>query len=227
MRPSPPMRRLRLLIVALLATALLVPARGAAQERGRERAPRSSGGSTNPRWFASLGAGFQVGDYVVDDASQSTWDFDAGVGLRADLTREVAPRVAVGVAFNYARLPLTWASTGATIGCARCSADATVSSYGALARFGGGLGFHQVAELFLGAMRYGNFVQHATGTTLAPTSNTDVAFGAGYGFGYGISPDWQVVLVQDVLNSLHERSELGGGRMSQHYTTRLGVRVGF
>jgi len=182
-----------------------------------------------PRWFGTAWGGFQFGGFVPDDESNATWDFDTNWQIRGTLERELGSRVAVGVAFSYARLPLTYSSpTSAT--CTRCAADATVTTYGGLVRFGGGPGFHQVAEVFVGALRYGTFEQLDPRVKLAPESgNTDFAFGLGYGFGYGLAEDWQVVLVQEYLNSLHERSTqvTGGGRLTQHYTTRLGVRVGF
>ena len=187
---------------------------------------RRAGGE--PRWFASAGAGFQWGDYVTDPGSGSTWDFDAGFTLRGTVEREVASRVALGIAFNYARLPLTYASSGAAGSCQACAADATVTSYGGLVRIGGGPAFHQVVEVFIGALRYGNFEQASPRQALPPTSNTDFAFGAGYGFGYSLASDWQVVLMQDALYSMHERSTVPqGGRVARQYTTRLGLRVGF
>ena len=182
-----------------------------------------------PRWFGSAWGGFQFGGFVPDDASAATWDFDTNWQIRGTLEREVASRVAVGVAFSYARLPLTYASPSGS-SCSRCAADATVTTYGALARFGGGPGFHQVAEVFIGALRYDRFEQVSPRVELPPSSgNTDFAFGLGYGFGYSLAEDWQVVLVQEYLNSLHERSTqvTGGGRLTQHYTTRLGLRIGF
>ena len=209
--------------VSRLALAVLafMPAMAEAQERGPSR-----GAS---KWYASLGSGLAWGDYIVDDASNSTWDFDAGFALRGTLEREVATRVGVGLAFSYARLPLTYNSLGASSQCAPCAADATVSSYGGVIRMGGGPGFHQVIEVFVGALRYGNFEQHEPRGALAPKANTDFAFGAGYGFGYSLANDWQIVLVQDATNSLHERSTLpqGGGRVARHFTTRLGLRIGF
>lgn len=209
--------------VSRLAFCLLacVPVVAAAQGRGP-----SSGA---PKWFASLSSGLVLGDYIADDASNSTWDFDAGFGLRGTVEREVATRVSVGLAFAYARLPLTYSSLGTSSLCAQCAANATVSSYGGTVRVGGGPGFHQVIELFLGALRYGNFEQQVPRATLAPKTSTDFAFGAGYGFGYSLANDWQVELIQDATNSLHERSTLlqGGSRVARHFTTRLGLRIGF
>ncbi|MGQ0650536.1 MAG: hypothetical protein ACT4P7_23600 [Gemmatimonadaceae bacterium] len=207
----------RLCWVALFC---LMPLALGAQDRG------SSG---VPRWFASLGTGLQWSDFVVDQSSSSSWDFDAGFSLRGTVERDFGNRFAVGLAFNYARLPLTYATLGASATCASCAADATVSSYGGIVRMGGGPGFHQVIEIFVGALRYGNFEQTSPRQALLPESNTDFAFGAGYGFGYTLANDWHVQLIQDALNSLHERSTLpqGGGRVARHYTTRLGLRVGF
>lgn len=200
------------------------PALAGAQERGGV-----FGGSRPPVWFASVGTGFQIPDVIFDDASSSIWDFDAGFVLRGSVEREVARGVAVGFVFNYARSPMIYSSTGATSTCARCAADGTISSYGATVRMGGGPGLHQIVDLFLGAIRYGNFEQQSPRTVLPPSSNTDLAFGAGYGFGYSLSSDWALTFVQDAIYALHERSELpqAGGRLARHYNTRLGVRVGF
>jgi hypothetical protein len=217
--------RPRLLSALVLAVAAaLAPAIATAQD-GRG----VFSGTREPVWFASISTGFQLGEYIVDDASSSIWDFDAGFMLRSTIEREVARHVYAGLAFNYARLPLTYTSTGGSGSCARCAADGTISSYGALVRLGGGPGFHQILELFIGALRYGNFEQQTPRGTLPPSSNTDFAFGAGYGFGYTLSRDWSVQLVQDATNALHERStsQQAGGRLARHFATRLGVRVGF
>ncbi|MBK8251011.1 MAG: hypothetical protein IPK85_26985 [Gemmatimonadetes bacterium] len=217
---------LKRLVPALIALAGLVEPLDA-QRRPRERA-RDQGlvVGNAPRWFATAGPGIHWGPYVVDDATGSTWDLDAAFSLRGSLEREVARFLAVGVAFNYARLPLNFNTFGGTSGCSRCAADATISSYGATVRYGGGPGFHQVIEGFLGALRYGNFA--VTGREV-DISNTDFAFGAGYGFGYTIAPDWQLQFVQDGLYAVHERSTSGqgGGRFARHFNSRLSLRVGF
>jgi hypothetical protein len=208
-----------------LVVALTLTATSARAQDGRG----VFSGTREPTWFASISSGFQLGEYIVDDASSSIWDFDAGFMLRGTIEREVARHVYAGVAFTYARLPLTYSSTAFSSPCSRCAADGTISSYGALVRVGGGPGFHQILELFIGALRYGNFEQKTPRGTLPPSSNTDFAFGAGYGFGYTLSRDWSVQLVQDATNALHERStsQQAGGRLARHFATRLGVRVGF
>ncbi len=184
-----------------------------------------------PKWFASAGTGIQTSGFLVDDPSGSSWDFDAGFGVRLSLERQFSQQLAAGIVFNRARLPLQYDNlanaTGGT--CTPCAADATVASYGALFRYGGGRGLHQVIEVFAGALRYGNFTETQGGTSLPPTSNTDLAFGAGYGFGFNLASDWQVTLMQDAFSSVHERSTLAqaGGRINRHFMTRLTLRVGF
>lgn len=211
----------KLLVSSVLAAAMSAPA--GAQFGSTTREP--------PQWFGSVWGGFQFGGFVADDKSSATWDFDTNWQIRGTVERELGSRVAVGAAFSYARLPLTYAASGGVAtSCLRCAADATVTTYGGLLRFGGGPGFHQVAEVFIGALRYDNFEQVSPRGALEPSSgNTDFAFGLSYGFGYSIADDWQVLLVQEYLNALHERSTqtTGGGRLVQHYTTRLGLRVGY
>lgn len=182
-----------------------------------------------PKWFASAWSGMVFGGSVADDASNSIWGFDTNWMLRGTLEREFPNRLAVGIAFNYARLPLRYSGAGAGQ-CNGCAADATTASYGALVRWGGGQSFHQIVEFFLGAMRYSSFEQVSPRQKLEPVSgNTDFAFSIGYGWGYSFAEDWQVILMQEYLSTLHERSLQfpGHGRLTQHHTTRLGLRVGF
>jgi hypothetical protein len=215
----------RLVLATLSLVVLDGPLR--AQGRPRER-PRNQGlvVPDAPRWFATAGTGIQWGPYVVDDASTSAWDFDAAFSLRGSLEREVARYLAVGVTFNYARLPVTFNDFSGSRSCVQCPGDATISSYGATVRYGGGAGFHQVIEGFLGALRYGNFALRDKDVSIA---NTDFALGAGYGFGYTIARDWQVQFIQDGLYAVHERSTAGqgGGRFARHFNSRLSLRVGF
>ncbi len=188
-----------------------------------------------PVWFTTLGVGLQFGGvYIVDDATQSTWDFDAGIAWAGTVERNVSRDIAVGLAWQYARLPLAYRSLSQTGPCTPgCGADATVAYAGVLGRYGGGgLGFQRILELSVGAMRYGSFeaTPGSGGGRLAPESgNIDFAVGVGGGFGYGISQDWQVMIVQGAMNTIHERSQSpsGAGRITQHYSTRVGVRIGW
>jgi hypothetical protein len=179
-------------------------------------------------WWGSLWTGIQIGDFIDDAPTNASWDFDAGLMLRMTLERQLVDRLSVGVALNHTRLPLSY--TSAASGCTRCNADASVTSYGGMIRYGGGLGFHQVYEVTMGVTRYGNFERASPKQSLPPSKgNTDFAFGAGAGFGYTLSRDWQVNLIQEVQYGFHERPPegSGGSRITRGYVTRVGVRIGW
>ena len=92
-----------------------------------------------------------------------------------------------------------------------------------------GISSRPAAEIGLGATMYSNFRTRAGGERLPPASpDVDVALAIGYGFGYVLSPNMQLNLVQDLSLSLHQRTGLAGGTSatSQQYTTRIGLRVG-
>lgn len=218
--------------VTFLAAAflvLLVPAPGAgAQNRGGD----SGGADRTPVWWGSVWGGFHFGDFIVDAPTSSDWDFDAGLILRATFERDVASQLALGISAAQSRLPLSYRSDpGGGGGCpARCNADATISSLAAFVRYGGGRGFHQVYELAAGATHYSNFRRTADEAPLEPRSgNTDFSIAVGGGIGYGLSRDWQVVLIQDAQYGIHERPPdgVGGSRITRTYVTRLGLRVGW
>ena len=183
-----------------------------------------------PRWFASAWTGVQWGRlHVTDDASNSRWDFDAAFTMRGTLEREIRPRLALGVAWSQSRPPLTYQSLTAGA-CGACAADATMTSYGLTVRYGGGRRFYQLYEAFVGVMNFRNFERVSPRGPLEPRrGSTDPALGLGVGVGYAIAEDWHVVLIQDNVTVMHERSvqPFAGGRFARSYATRLGLRVGF
>ncbi|MGQ0766336.1 MAG: hypothetical protein ACT4OZ_11795 [Gemmatimonadota bacterium] len=214
-------------LTALLAAAFLFSApRAGAQGRGGD----SPGAERNSVWWGSVWGGFHFGDFIVDAPSSSEWDFDAGLNLRVSVERDLATPIAVGISAAQSRLPLSYTS-GSGGGCpTRCNADATISSFAAFVRYGGGRGFHQVYEFAVGATHYTNFRRTADDTRLEPRNgNTDFSIAVGGGFGYGLSRDWQLVLIQDAQYGIHERPPdvVGGSRITRTYVTRLGLRVGW
>jgi hypothetical protein len=193
--------------------------------RGGER-----GGDRNePSWWFSAWGGYQWSNVVGDPETQSSWGFDSDWSVRLTAERTVAPNTSVGLAWNYSRMPLTVAGgSGATVCRPGCSGEATIASYGLLLRSGGGPGLHMVYEGFLGALQYGNFAVQGDGATrFADVKDIDLAWGIGTGFGYGLSRDFVLTAMFEYGNSVHERSkDLFQRRTTQHYTTRVGVRVG-
>ncbi|HEX4935347.1 MAG TPA: hypothetical protein VFV33_19335 [Gemmatimonadaceae bacterium] len=220
---------------ALLTTFVLTamaPARGEAQEGRGPRRSRGFGGG--PSWWFSGSAGWQWSNPVGDPTTRSVWDFDSNWSARFSAEREVAPRTTLGLVFNYARLPLlVQTQSGATGGCRiPCVGDATMATYGLMARSGGGAGFHLAYEGFIGAMRYSNFTFTPSASSVPTTefsglSNTDFAWAFSTGVGYGLARDYELTAMFDYGTSVHEKTQdLFQRRTTRHYGARMGLRVG-
>jgi hypothetical protein len=193
------------------------------------RMPRTD----EPALWASLSAGLFQTQAVLDGRTNSAWDFGQGVQYRASLEQAVGNQSSLGVMGTYARLPLTYTDLGQTIDVLSCgdgcNAHADVISLMGSFRAGGGQGFHQIIELSAGVTRFAKFREDDSGARLRPPNgDTDFAFTVGYGFGYGLSPRAQIVLVQEYGSAFHQQDGLRGGdrRNNQQYTTRLGARFG-
>ena len=216
-------------ITLAFCTVLAAPA---AAQFGR--VPETGQAGRDPTWWGSVWGGYQWSNPVSDNRSAAIWRFDSGWGFRGTLERELGGSTAIGVAFNYVRMPLSFrgfATPGGGTACASgCEATATMASYGLVLRNGGGRGLHPVVEGFLGAMQFNNFdFDVASEAPSGEISNTDLAFSVGAGFGYSLSRDFQVIALYDIGRNVHERSNqtFGANRITQHYATRVGLRVGF
>jgi hypothetical protein len=196
-----------------------------------QRVPRGPvpqvGSSSTKNYWVSLGMGYTTMGDVADGATEAVWRFGDGLQWRFGLERQLASGVAIGGVGTYSRMPLLYDGGDCASGC---NAHARVTTFGAFLHAGGGTGFHQVIQLFAGVMRYDDFEDDAQGAPLDPTSaNHDFAFSIGYGFGYTFGTDWELVLVPEYLNTMHERTGLAGNAqvLTQHYALRLGLRVGY
>lgn len=213
-------------LLALVSLATPAMAQG---RRGPGRGGGMGGYDDAPKWWASAWGGYQWSNQVGDPATNSTWNYDSNWSLRLTAEREVAPRTTIGLAWNYSRMPLAVVGNSSATACRTgCAAEGTISSYGVTLRSGGGPGFHIVYEGFLGATQYSNFsVEGAGAAAFADVKDTDFAWAFGTGFGYSLSRDFQLVGMFEYGNSVHEKSgDLFQRRTTQHYTTRIGVRVG-
>lgn len=195
--------------------------------------PREVRGGDAPKWWMSLWGGYQWSDRVSDPGSESDWLFDQSWSTRLTAEREVVPGVSAGVAFNWTRMPLRLRSTAPGGGCTGCEGEATIASYGLMLRSGAARArsFHLVSEGFLGAMRFTSFEVEGsspTATRAGEIADTDFTYALGVGFGYGFTRDWQGIALFETANSIHERAPEGfAQRNARHYTTRVGLRVGF
>lgn len=224
------MRRAPATLAAAIAAVLTI---ALAASPATAQGPRGRGGmggfGDGPKWWGSVWGGYQWSNNVGDPSTNSTWSYDSNWMVRLTAEREVAPRTSVGLAWNYSRMPLAVVgSSSATVCRSGCAAEGTIASYGVTLRSGGGPGFHLVYEGFLGAVQYSNFsVEGAGAATFADVKDTDFAWAFGTGFGYPLSRDFELVGLFEYGNSVHEKSsDLFQRRTTQHYTTRIGLRVG-
>ena len=197
-------------------------------------------GVAEPAWWLSGGIGAFNGQGVNDGATQSVWDFGQKTSwqYRASLEKSIQNQSSIGIVGTFVHVPFTYSSatTGAGggvvggVGCGSCAAHLDMMSLAAQFHSGGGVGFHQVLEASLGATAYRNLKRDSDGAALAPSNgNTDWSFDLGYGFGYGLSPNSEITLVQDYDLVLHESTGLPSGVSNTNTvrTIRLALRYGF
>ncbi|GAC1682731.1 MAG: hypothetical protein NVS9B3_00420 [Gemmatimonadaceae bacterium] len=192
----------------------------------------------DPRVWATAGLGVPRLASVADGPTNSYWEFGQTLVYSGAVEAEIGNGLAVGVAGSYGSFPLRYTSADfATANLAPpagspcpqgCDAHTGVSSAVVNVHVGSGLGFHQVIEGGLGALRYEGFTEDRTGRELPPARVTDLFFRVGYGFGVGLSPNLQVTLVQDYGQALHRRDKLPGNvrTANESYLTRVSVRLG-
>ena len=171
---------------------------------------------------------------VHDGSTNSDWQFGNSVQYRISLEMPIQFQSTIGISGSFARVPLTYVPLDGigTTGCpGSCDADATVTQLLATFHAGGGaIGFHQILDLSLGATGYSGFRARLSGERLAPMQlDADITGGIGYGFGYTLSPDMQITLVQEGFLSVHQRTGVAGNEdtIGRQFVLRLGTRFGF
>jgi len=187
---------------------------------------------TEPIAWAGFSLGFLQLPSVRDGSTGATWRFGDALQYRVSLEKAIQNQSSIGLTATFARVPLTYVPfSGIASGCiSSCDADANVTQVQGVFHAGGSsIGFHQILEISAGVTAYSNFRARQSGTRLPPNDpDFDLAFALGGGFGYTVSPNVQLNLVQDLALSVHQRTGLSGGERSlwYHYTTRLGARFG-
>jgi hypothetical protein len=194
-----------------------------------------------PTWWMSASVGTFNAGTVDDGATQSSWAFGGTTSWQYHVSLEKAFQTssAIGIIGGYAHVPFVYRGgtvtgagplTGAGLTCSACDAHMDVESLAATFHTGGGLGFHQVLEVSAGATAYRNLKQDVGGGSLAPRNgDVDGSIFLGYGFGFGLTQDSEVVLVQDYGLVLHQNTNLptGSSNTNTIRSLRLGMRVGF
>ena len=207
----------------IVAIALLAPAADAQVLPVPRR-------SSAPVMWGSLSAGmFQVNNDIVDGRTQSVWRFGTALQYRGSVEMDVGNYGAVGLVAGLADAPLRYGTAVPTTACPGvCDAHAKIWTLMAGFHMGGGVGFHQIIDLSAGTTIYRDFTADDGGALPPESPDKDVALSVGYGFGWGFGPRMQLMLVQDAAYVLHQREGVSGNQnsSSQHYVTRVGLRVG-
>lgn len=188
-----------------------------------------------PTWWMSGSVGTFNAGAVDDGATQSRWDFGGTTSWQYHVSLEKAFQTSssIGIIGGYAHVPFVYRGgilTGAGPTCTACDAHMDIESLAATFHTGGGLGFHQVLEVSAGATAYRNLKQDTGGGSLAPRNgDVDGSIFLGYGFGFGLTQDSEVVLVEDYGLVLHQNTNLptGSSNTNTIRSLRVGLRVGF
>jgi hypothetical protein len=184
-------------------------------------------GRLEPQTWVSGGVGLLQVQRIEDYKTGTTWDYGTIVPWRAGIERTLRNGGALGLVGALARP--TFAYSDAAGGCDPCDAHGNFFQALAVFRSGGGLGFHQVIELYAGVTGFSNLRQKDTEERLPPTETVlDPTFAVGYGFAYGFGRGTHLVLVQEVGAMLHRRDDApsGANTLRQFQQTRIGLRLG-
>jgi hypothetical protein len=216
---------------ALAALGALVAAAGVPTARAGAQILRVPKQRSEPAYWAGVGVGYYQMNAVADGRTGTGWDFGSGAQYRGTLEYSLGRGSSIGVTGTYARLPLRYVSlTDSPLPGGAFEEDAHAQVTQLLGTFhaGGGEGFHYVIDAGLGVTRFANFESDATGATLLPSSDTDLAFSIGTGFGYSSGKSAEFFLVQDYGNTIHQRDGLSNNARTniQQLTTRIGARFG-
>ena len=191
-----------------------------------------------PGYWLSGGVGAFNAQGVNDGSTSSSWDFGQKTNwqYRASIEKAIQNQSSIGIVGTYVHLPFTYSSAK---GCDLVGGDVLVTScpahldlVGLAGQFhaGGGTGFHQVLDIALGVSAYRNLKRDSDGAALAPLKgNIDGSFALGYGFGYGLSSNTEITLVQDYGLILHENTGLQSGSSNTNTvrSIRMALRYGF
>lgn len=212
--------------IALAASVMLASTAHAQIGRAAPRRPASL------TWVSASVGVMELSD-IRDGSTNSEWLFGNSVQYRLSVELPIENQSTIGISGAFARVPLLYQPLGIiSSACSlSCDADATVTQL--MATFHAGrtaLGFHQIIDISLGAIGYSGFRARSSGERLPPRQlDADLAGGIGYGFGYALSPDMQITLVQEGFLSVHQRTGLdnGANTIGRQLVLRLGTRFGF
>ncbi len=209
--PRPSLASCQVAMRKLWFVALLVVGTGTAQAQIiRSRFPYNR----EPNAWFSMGAGIQDGWKVLDKNFQ--WTFGNSTEFNVALERPVGSQASIGIEGTTAMVPVSTVQFDIVYP----DYNARVSRGFLTLHLSPGSGqFHTVLNVKAGA----TFYSFENGL-----SDTDFSYVLGYGFGYNFTPRFSIDIVQDQVNSLHQRDGLtaSSDASSRTSVTRLVGRVG-
>jgi hypothetical protein len=177
--------------------------------------------------WAGASIGLVQGFGINDGTTNSAWSFGSGLAYAGRLEHPFqGGALAFGLQGSYARLPLGYSSPSYT-----GDAEAMVTEFMGVLRYGGGYSFHPVYELQVGAIGFSDF--RSTGTTpevkLSTSTDYDPKLAIAYGFGFGLSSKAAIEIVQEIGTILHQRDGLAASQSNypRITVTRLGGKIAF
>ena len=235
-------------LVRALGAAMVTMCLGAttltAQIRGRPATRRPDAG-----WWTSGGAAAVILNDISDGATRSTWTFgsDPLWQMRGTIEKALDEATTLGVSAGYgvvnlALAPLTYTaakpptSPALPTQCATgCDAQTQLWTLMGQFRSSGGAGFHTLFEAAGGVTGFRDMRLRAdsagvAGIALGPAKGQfDLSGTLGAGFGYGLSSNLHIALVQEFGMGWHAKADLpdGVGRTWRVRTTRASIRLGF
>lgn len=237
-------RRLAHTLGAAAIATILGATTLSAQIRGRPAARPPDAG-----WWFSGGAAALVLNDISDGATRSSWKFgsDPLWQMRGTLEKALDEATTIGISAGYGvvdlRLsPLAYpadkppASPVLPAQCiAGCDAQTQLWTLMGQFRSGGSGGFHTLFEAAGGMtafrdMRVRSDSSAVAGAALGPKKGQyDISGTLGAGFGYGLSSNLHIALVQEFGIGWHAKTDLpdGIGRTWRVRTTRASLRFGF
>lgn len=215
-----------------------------AQIRGRPAARPPDAG-----WWFSGGVAAMILNDISDGATRSTWKFgsDPLWQMRGTLEKALDEATTIGVSAGYGVVDLTLSPLTYTAAkpptspelpaqCATgCDAQTQLWTLMGQFRSGGSSGFHTLFEAAGGVTGFRDMRVRAdssgvAGAALGPKKGQfDLSGTLGAGFGYGLSSNLHIALVQEFGMGWHAKSDLpdGTGRTWRVRTTRASLRFGF
>lgn len=230
------MRRIILCGIGALA-CLLVPAGEPLQAQIRGPAPARKGPDYG--WWFSGGANAVYVSDIHDGASNTVWKFgsDPLWQFRGTLEKALDEFTTIGITAGFGNIDVYLSPLNADSAsvlpatCAtNCSAATDMWTVMGQFRSGGGRGFHTLFEASGGGTSFRNFAVRSDASPIAGIPNSiDISGTIGAGFGYTLSHDLIVSVVQDIGMGFHSKTDLpdGTSRTWKMRNTRASLRFKF